>query len=56
MITDMISNKKLHPIVTELFIRGTELNISLVLITQSYFPVPKYVRINTTHFFIVKIP
>ena len=41
MIADMLSNKKLNPIVIELFIRGRKLNISLVLITQSYFAVPK---------------
>ena len=56
MITDMINNKKLNSIVTELFIRGRKLNISLVFITQSYFKVPKDVRLNTTHFFIMKIP
>ena len=55
MIADMIHNKKLDSIVTELFIRGRKLNISLVFITQSYFKVPKVVRLNTTHFFIVKI-
>ena len=56
MIADMIHNKKLDSIVTELFIRGRKLNISLVFITQSYFKVPKDVRLNTTHFFIEKIP
>ena len=56
MIADMISNKKLNSIVTELFIRGRKSNISLVFITQSYFKVPKDVRLNTTHFFIMKIP
>ena len=56
MIADMIHNKKLNSIVTELFIRGRKLNISLVFITQSYFKVPKDVRLNTTHFFITKIP
>ena len=55
MIADMIQNKKLNSIVTELFIRGRKLNISLVFITQSYFKVPKDVRLNTTHFFIIKI-
>ena len=55
MIPDMIQNKKLNSIVTELFIRGRKLNISLVFITQSYFKVPKDVRLNTTHFFITKI-
>ena len=56
MIADMIHNKKLNSIVTELFIRGRKLNISLVFITQSYFKVPKDVRLNTSHFFIAKIP
>ena len=56
MIADMIHNKKLNSIVTELFIRGTKLNISLVFITQSYFKDPKDVGLNTSHFFIAKIP
>ena len=56
MIPDKINNKKLNPIVTELFIRGRKLNISIVFITQSYFKVPKDVRLNSTHFFIMKIP
>ena len=55
MIADMIQNKRLNSIVTELFIRGRKLNISLVFITQSYFKVPKDVRLNTTHFFVTKI-
>ena len=55
MIADMIRNKKLDSIVTELFIRGRKLNISLVCMTQSYIKVPKDVRLNTTHFFIAKI-
>ena len=55
MIADMINNKKLNPVVTELFIRGRKLNISIVFITQSYFKVPKDVRLNSTHFFIPKI-
>ena len=55
MIADMINNRKLDSIVTELFIRGRKLNISLVFITQSYFKVPKDVILNT-HFFITKIP
>ena len=54
MIADMINNKKLNSIITELFIRSRKLNISLVFITQSYFKVPKDVRLNTTHFFIMK--
>ena len=55
MIADMINNKKLNPVVTELFIRGRKLNISIAFITQSYFKVPKDVRLNSTHFFIMKI-
>ena len=56
MIADMFNNNKLNPIVTELFIRGRKLNISIVFITQSCFKVPKDVRLNSTHFFIIKIP
>ena len=55
MIADMISIKKLNPIVTELFIRGTNLNISVVFIIQLYFKVPKDVRLNSTHIFNMKI-
>ena len=50
MIADMINNNKLNPIVTELFIRGRKLNISIVFIKQSYFKVPKDVRLSSTHF------
>ena len=56
MIADMINNKKLNPVVTEFFIRGKKLNISIAFITQSHFKVPKDVRLNSTHFFIMKIP
>ena len=56
MIADMINNKKLHPVITELIIRARKLNISLVFITQSYLEVSKDVRLNSTHFFIMKIP
>ena len=56
MIAGMIHNKKLNSIVIKLFIRGRKLNIYLVFITQSYFMVPKDVRLNTSHFFITKIP
>ena len=56
MIADMINNKKLNPIVTELFIRGRKLNISIISITEWCFKVPKEVRPNTTHFFIMRIP
>ena len=56
MIADMITNKKLNPVVTELFIRGRKPNISIVFITKSYVKVSKDVRLNSTHFFIMKIP
>ena len=56
MIADMFSNKKLNSVVTELLIRGRKLNISLVLIKQSYFAVLKNIRLNSTHCFIMKIP
>ena len=54
MIAGMLSNKKLNPIITELFIRGWKI-IFLVFITQSYFAVPKNVRLNSTHYFVMKI-
>ena len=54
MIADMIHEKKLDSIITELFIRGRKLNISLVFISQSYFKIPKDVRRNTTQCFIAK--
>ena len=53
MTADMLSNKKLNPIITELFIRGRKLNISLVFITQSSFAVPKNIRLNSSHYFIM---
>ena len=56
MIADMINDKKLNPVVTELFIRGRKVNIPIVFITQSYFKVPKDVRLNSTHSFIMRIP
>ena len=55
MIVYMINNKKPSSIVTELFIRGTKLNISIVFITKSYFKVLQDVRLSSTHFFILKI-
>ena len=51
MIADMISNKKLSPIVIKLFITGRKINISLASITQSYFAVPKKIRLNSTHYY-----
>ena len=56
MIADMINSKKLNSIVTELFISGRKRNISIVFITKFYFKVPKDARLNTTQFFIMKIP
>ena len=56
MIAYMLSNKKLHSIVTELFIRGRKLKISLVFITQSSLAVPKNTRLNGKHSVIKKLP
>ena len=61
MIADMLSNKKLNLIVTELFIRGRKLNISIVFITQFFFTVSKKKKkkkkkLNSTHYFVLKIP
>ena len=60
IIADMLSNKKLNPIVAELFIIGRKRNISLAFITRSYFSVPKNFsvpfRLNSTHYFVMKIP
>ena len=55
MIDDMLSNKKRQQIVTELFITGIKLSISLVFITQFYFAVPQTVRLNSTQYFLMKI-
>ena len=55
MVTDMLSNKKLHAIGTELFTRGRKLNISVVFTTQFYFDVPENIRLISTHYFIMKI-
>ena len=56
MIADMINNKRLNQVVTELFFRGRKSHILIVFIIQSYFKVPKHVRLNSAHFFIMKIP
>ena len=56
MIANMLSNKKLNPIVTEMFMRRRKLNISLVFIMQSYFATPNIIRLNSMHYFIMKIP
>ena len=55
MIAYMLSNKKLNPIVTELFIRGRKLNIFLFFSTESYFAAPKNIRLNSSHYFVTKI-
>ena len=55
MIADIIGNKKSQVIIKELFFRYRKLNISLVFITQSYFSVPKDVRLNSTHYLVMKI-
>ena len=52
----MLSNNNFQPIVTEIFVKGKKLNISIVFITQSYFTVPKNIRLNSTHYIITKIP
>ena len=56
MIADMLSKKQLNPVPIELFIGGRQLNIFVVFIPQSYFTVLKNIRLNSTHFFVMKIP
>ena len=56
IIADMRRNKKVKPIVFELFIRGRKLNIFLIFITKPHFAVPKNIRLNSTHYFIMKKP
>ena len=56
VIADMEANKKFSPAFTELFLRGRKLNISIAFVSQSYFEVPKFIRLNVTHYFIMKIP
>ena len=56
MVADIVNNEKLNPIVTELFIRGRKLKISIVFITKSYFKVTEEVRLNYIHYVIMKIP
>ena len=55
MIADIMSNQKFQAIIKELFIRCGKLNISLVFITQTYFSVPKNIRLNSTHYLTMKI-
>ena len=56
MIAYVKANKKFSAIVTEMFLRERKVCISFVLISQSYFKVSKIIRLNTTHFLIMKIP
>ena len=55
MIADMLSNKKLEPIVIEFCIGGSKLDVSIVFTTQSYYAVPKNLRLNSIHYFIMKV-
>ena len=55
MIADIMANKKFQTIIKELFIRRRKLNSSLVFITQYYFSVPKYIRLNSIHYLTMKI-
>ena len=55
MIVDLVSNKKRNQIVTELFITGRKLNISLVFVIQSYLKVREVAKLNSTYFLILKI-
>ena len=55
MIANMLSNKSLNPTETELFIRGTKLNVSIAFIAQSYFAVLKHLRLSSKYYFIMKI-
>ena len=56
MIADMLCNEKFNSVVTELFIRSRKLNIYFVFIKQSYFAGQKTITLNSTHYFIMKIP
>ena len=55
MISHVISNKKAQQVLKDLFIRCRKLSISLCFLTQSYFGVPKDVRLNCTHHIIFKL-
>ena len=54
-IADMLSNKKVNPIVTDLFVRGRKLKIYFVFMTESYFALPKNIILNSTHYSIMNI-
>ena len=51
MVADVLSNRKLHPIVAALVSRGNKLNILLVFMTKSYVAIPKNIRLTFTHNF-----
>ena len=55
MVADVMANKRFQAIIKELFIRCRKLSISLIFVTQSYFSVPKEVRLNSAHYLIMKI-
>ena len=55
MIANTLRNKKPNPIVTGLFIRGTKIFFSLIFFTQSYFAVPKIIKLNPTYYCVMKI-
>ena len=55
MIADIMTNKNFRAIIKEIFIRCRKLNISLCFLSQSYFSIPKEVRLNSTHYLIMKI-
>ena len=56
IIADTLCNKKLNPVVIELFVRGRKLIITLIFVAQSYFAVAVNIRLNSTHYFIMKVP
>ena len=56
MIDDILSNKKLSPLITKLFIRDRKLDISLIFIIHTYFAAPKDISVNSTHYFVKKTP
>ena len=55
LLIRLVIKNLIRSIVTELFIRGKKLNIYCVFITQSYFTVPKNIRLTSTHYFVMKI-
>ena len=56
MYADVSGTKKINPIVTDLFIRGRKLNISVFITQAAYFAVPKNIGLNSAHYFVMKIP